>query len=99
LFTTGQTKENVLATVISNLTALRSALARVQQENQWAAGVQVSDLVALGFTSADATVILGACADSDALAAYWNTGAPPAQYPQPASDYAFNTFAKQLLGP
>lgn len=99
MFTTGQTKENVLATVISNLTQLRSALARVQQENQWAAGVQASDLVTLGFTEADATVILGACADADALAGYWNTGTPPPQYPQPATDYAYNTFAKQLLGP
>lgn len=100
MFTTGQTQANVLASVQSKLVALRSALDAVAQEYKWSSGVAVSDLVALGFTTADANSILSAVADSNALADYYNSGHPTqGSYPQPTSSYIFGASAAAVIGP
>lgn len=100
MFTTGQTQQYVLASVQSKLTALRSALDAVAQEYKWSSGVAASDLVTLGFTEADASAILSAVADANALSDYWNVGHPTqGSYPQPQSDYVFGQSAANVIGP
>lgn len=102
MFTTGQTQQNVLATVVSKLTALRSALDAVAQEYKWSSGVAASDLVTLGFTSADANAILSAINDANALSDYYNVGRPTApayENMQPAQDYVYGTSSAAVIGP
>jgi hypothetical protein len=63
-------------------------------------GIAAADLVTLGFTSADASAILSAVADANAMNDYWTQGHPVSgNYPQPASNYVFGTSAAQVLGP
>lgn len=100
MFQAGITQQGILQQVQGKLNRLRAALDDVREMNDWAAGVLVSDLTTLGFSEADAATILGSAADANALNDYWNAGHPQANtYPQPATNYALNTNAKQLLGP
>jgi primosomal protein N'' len=99
VFTTGQNVQNVLQNVTQTLNQLRAALEQAQNTYKWTSGLQVSDLVTLGFTTADAQSILSACADANALASFYNTGLPPGTYPQPPSAYIYGASVATILGP
>lgn len=93
------TQAVVTQRVQAKLGALRDALNDVADEYKWTSGVSANDLVAIGFSSADANAILSAVADAHAVALIYETGLPPATYPQPASAYPYEASQAAVLGP
>jgi hypothetical protein len=99
MFDTGLTKDQILANVQTKLFQLRAALNDCNSEAAWAAGVSSADLVALGFTSADANTLLSAIADAHAVYMLYTTGLPPGSYPQPPSAYVYASSQSEVIGP
>lgn len=100
IFNSGQLNSGVIAgNVQRKLIVLRDALDDVQQLAGWASGVSGSDLQAIGFSASDATTLLSAIADANALAQIYETGLPPNTYPQPASAYVYAGSQRQVIGP
>lgn len=93
------TQAQVTQVVTQRLYALQQALDAVQDLHGWSSGVSESDLVAAGFTAADATAILSAVNDANALAQIYATGLPPSTYPQPAGAYVYAASQRQVIGP
>lgn len=99
MFTTGLTQAQVLASIQGKLVNLRNALDAVKDLYGWASGISAADLVALGFSTADAPTLLSAMADANALAQIYETGLPPSTYPQPPSAYVYAATQRQVTGP
>jgi hypothetical protein len=99
MFNTGLSQAQTLTNIQVTLRTLRDAIKQVQDLYGWASGLQASDLVSLGFSSADATAILSAINDANALAQVYNTGLPPSSYPQPPSAYVYSSSQRQVIGP
>lgn len=100
IFNLAQLNAGVIAgNVQQRLVALRSALMNAQELFGWSSSVTQADLVSAGFSSADASTLLSAIADANALASIYATGVPPATYPQPASAYVYAASQRQVIGP
>jgi hypothetical protein len=100
MFSTGLSTQQVNALIQSKLYALRKALEDVQDLQMWAAGISLADVeTATGLTEADATTVKSAIADASALGDYYNTGLPPATYPQPSSAYPYGQSQRAVIGP
>jgi hypothetical protein len=99
MFNNGMTQGQTLSLVQTKLTNLRAALDVVTDLYGWSSGVAVADLVALGFSSADATTLLSAIADAHALAQIYSTGQPPSTYPQAATTFVYSASQRQVIGP
>jgi hypothetical protein len=79
----------------AKLLALRRALEDVTDFHSWLAAYSSADLVALGFTAADAGAILSAFADASELATLYNGGAL-GSYTLP---YNFSASQRVITGP
>lgn len=99
MFTAGMSEAGVLADIQSVLGNLRSALDAVNRVYSWSSGIAGSDLVTLGFSSADATALLSAMNDAHAIAQIYSTGQPPGTYPQAASAYPYSASQSAVIGP
>lgn len=99
IFAAGITQAYVTNNAQAKLAALRRALHDVQDMYLWLAAYAVADLVALGFTSADAQDIFTAMADANAVGQIYLTGLPPGTYPQPGSAYVYATSQRVVTGP
>jgi hypothetical protein len=89
----------VSGTAIGKLVALREAFIEIGKLYAWTSSIAASDLVALGMTLSDANMILSAVADANAQWQMYNTGLPPATYPQPPSAYVYGQSQRALIGP
>jgi len=79
MFDTGMTKAQILSTVQTRFQRTLDNLAELERQAQWAAGVQASDLTAIGFGATDASVFLTAVADANAAAAAFVISGPMRQ--------------------
>ncbi|MFI7125981.1 hypothetical protein ACIBQ1_09825 [Nonomuraea sp. NPDC050153] len=70
-----------------------AALSDVQEFKAWLDSVSVTDLEALGFSTADANTLKSAFADLADLAGVFQSGAAARTLP-----YDYRTFAKRLIG-
>lgn len=77
----------------------RNALEACHDLFRWSSGLTTADLTAIGFSTADAPVLLAAIADANAEYVLYNTGLPPSTYPQPASSYQYAASQSQVIGP
>lgn len=91
----GITQAYVVNNAQAKLQALRRALEDVQDFHQWLAAYADTDLVALGFTQADADAVLSAFADASELATLYNGGGLGA-YTLP---YNFSASQRIVIGP
>jgi hypothetical protein len=89
----------VAANVQTRLMALRSALEGIEELYGWFAGIGASDLETLGFNSDDASSLLSAVNDANALAQIYSTGLPPSTYPQPPEAYVYANSQRIVIGP
>lgn len=80
----------------SALSQLREALQRCTEIRQWLAAYSSSDLVALGFSSADASAILSAFADADGLNQVYLTGTDSRD---PGAGYVYANSQRVIIGP
>jgi|SRR5215469_4695797 len=89
------------STVQNALTAMRDALAHVQQIQVWLSAHAQSDFTAapLSMPAADVAAIFSAVADASAVAQIFQTGLPPGTYPQPSSAYVYENSAYAVIGP
>ena len=99
IYAAGITQAYVNNNAQAKLAALRRALHDVQDFYLWLSAYAQSDLVALGFTSADAADVFSAMADANALGQIYLTGQPPGTYPQAASAYVYATSQRVVTGP
>jgi len=99
MFDTGLSRVQILANVQTRLSQLRTALQECDASFSWSSGVAAADLVAVGFTTADANALLSAIADAHALNLIYTTGLPPGTYPQPASVYVYQASHAKVIGP
>jgi hypothetical protein len=95
----GLTEQGITSRSVNVLSNLRDALTQAADLQAWMAGIAVSDLVALGFSTTDANAVKSACADGEALFEYYQNGKPPGTYPQPASAYVYGASQRQVIGP
>lgn len=98
----GQLSQGQLVTnAQARLQALRDALVNAQQFYLWLSAYAASDLetAPLNLAAADATALLTAFADANALADIYETGLPPGTYPQPASAYVYAASMRAVIGP
>jgi hypothetical protein len=93
------TQQAIAAQAQNRLQQLRNALISAEQYFLWLSAYAQSDLVAVGFSAADATAILSAFADANALYQIYVTGQPPGTYPQAASSYVYAASQRVLVGP
>jgi hypothetical protein len=99
VFTAGVTQAYVTNNAQAKLAALRRALNDLHDFQLWLSAYATADLVALGFTSADAQDIFNAIADANALYQIFATGQPPGTYPQAASAYVYSASQRIVTGP
>ena len=99
IFAAGVTQAYVTNNAQAKLAALRRALHDVQDFYLWLSAYAATDLVALGFTAADAQSVFSAAADANALYQIYATGLPPGTYPQPGSAYVYATSQRIVVGP
>lgn len=95
----GFTSAQVAAMAQSRLRDLRQALRAAQDLQAWLSGLSVADLTGIGFTTEDAQDIKSAVADAAALTSLYDTGLPPASYPQPPSAYHYGASQTLVIGP
>ena len=91
----GITQAYVTNNAQAKLAALRRALEDAADLNQWLAAYSSADLVALGFTSADADAVKAALADANELYVLYNGGAL-GSYTLP---YNFSASQRMVIGP
>ena len=91
----GITQAYVTNNAQAKLLALRRALEDVADFRQWLSAYSSSDLVALGFTQADADAVLSAFADANELAVLYNGGGL-GSYTLP---YNFSASQRIIIGP
>lgn len=96
---TNMTAQSVTQRVQALLRNLHDALDDVQSLYYWSSGLSQADLTAIGFSAADASTILSAISDANAVSQIFRTGLPPATYPQPASAYPYMASQNQVVGP
>ena len=92
----GITQAQVTGVAVSRLQALRAALQDCQDMNEWLAGLSVTDLGNLGFSSSDAGTLKSAFADAGALWQLYDQGTLPGTYTLP---YTFGASQRLVLGP
>lgn len=98
----GITQAQVTSSAVARLQALRRALQDCQDENAWLAGLSVTDLGAIGFSSTAASDLKSAFADAGALYQLFGRADPqtdgtlPATYTLP---YVFGAAARRVIGP
>lgn len=90
------TQDNVATGAQSRLMTLRRALEAVADFYTWISAYTAADLVALGFTEADAEALLSAFADANELASLYNGNALDSSYTLP---YNFSTSQRKIIGP
>lgn len=103
MFETGTSPQAVVNQVSGVLTQLRNSLAAAKELQLWAAGVSISDLIALGFepdaddntTSADAVAIKSALADADGFAQLFDTGTDARN---PGAGYIYGQSIRAVIG-
>jgi hypothetical protein len=91
--------DTIQITVTAKLKALQAALDNITDLYGWSSTVAAGDLENLGMNSTDASTLLSACADANAVAQIYETGLPPSSYPQPASAYVYAATQRQVMGP
>jgi hypothetical protein len=98
---TGTTQQQVLTNVQTVLMKLRDALWSVSDMHNWTAAQSAQDLINLGFTAADANMVLSAMADANVFSQMYDTGTMPASYgyTAPANPYIFGQSQRAVIGP
>ena len=91
----GITQAYVTNNAQAKLSALRRALEDAADMHQWLAAYADTDLVALGFTQADADQVLAAMADANELHVLYN-GGDLGSYTLP---YNFSASQRMVIGP
>lgn len=105
MINTGLTQAEVTNLIQSRLIAARNALRDIAELYKWTSGITATDLsTASTYSSTDATTVLSAIADMNAVETIVNTGAPGAAYPQltvPSGQtaYIFGQSMRQVIGP
>lgn len=100
MFNLGLTQAQLLGLVQQPLQQLKTALEAVSDLGAWSAAISAADLeTTYGFSAADAAALQSAIADAAALARFYDTGLPPASYPQPSSAYIYGASQRQVIGP
>jgi hypothetical protein len=94
---------NLTTGVVANgvtqvLVNLRNALDAAADLYQWSSGIAAADLESLGFSADDASDILGAIADANAVNQIYTTGQPPSSYPQASSAYIYEESQARIWG-
>lgn len=92
----GITGTQVTGIAVARLQALRRALDDCQDMNEWLAGLSITDLGSIGFSSGDAGTLKSAFADAGALWQLYDAGTLPGSYTLP---YVFGASQRQVLGP
>jgi hypothetical protein len=95
----GITQSVVTNNAQQKLANLRNALDDCEGMYLWLSAYSSTDLVNMGFSSGDATDILTAFADANALYQIYSTGLPPGTYPQPSSAYVYAASQRVIIGP
>lgn len=91
--------------VQQGLVQIRNAMNVAADLQAWAAGVTPEELTRVGgtpfpvLTLDEAKALLTAIADAYALSCYYNTGLPPAGYPQPGAPYVYGASQRIVIGP
>lgn len=99
-FAGGLSPAQVVTTVQQRLLALRQALEQAADLQQWSSAIAEADMSAVtGLDDADTATLKSAIADAAALADMYDTGLPPAGYPQPASAYTYGASQRLVIGP
>lgn len=94
-FSPGMVAQNVT----QGLIVIRTAMNVAEDLYLWSSGVALADLVAgAGLAQTDAQAIQTAIADAYALNRFYNTGLPPAGYPQPPSAYVYGASQRIVIG-
>ena len=93
---TGLTALQITVNVQNKLAAHRRALEDLADVYAWSSGVAASDLVAIGFSAADAQSLLNAIADAHGEYMIHTTGTDPRNPPAP---YIYAASQNALLGP
>jgi hypothetical protein len=91
----GITQSNVSTGAQARLMALRLALEAAADFYAWLSAYSSADLVAIGFTQADADALLTAFADANELAVLYN-GGDLGTYTLP---YNFSASQRKIIGP
>ena len=86
-------------TVVADLLELRTVLGRLRERFRWTSSVALADIEGLGIDPVTAQSILTAVADANAFAQLYDTGMPPAAYPQPPTAYVYGASQRALIGP
>lgn len=89
----------IAGNIQQRLIALRAAFDGIADMYGWTSTVAVADLVAAGFTAADANMLLSAANDAYAEYLIRVTGLPPSTYPQPSAAYVYSASQRQVIGP
>lgn len=89
------TQADVISQAQNRFRNLRQALNDVQDLHNWSSGQSVADLQGIGFSIADAELILGACADANQVAVI-NSGGDAGTYTLP---FDFSASQTQVIGP
>jgi hypothetical protein len=90
--------QGIISSVQQGLVSIRTAMNIADNLYAASSGIALADLTGIGMTSGDASAILSACADANALNLYYNTGLPPGTYPQPSSAYIYGTSQRIVIG-
>ena len=103
MFTTGLSQAQILSSIQAKLINLRNAIGDAENLHTWSSGIAASDLEAIGFSPSDASALLSAIADANAMAQIYRTGQPPGVgqggYPQASSSYVYAASQSQVIGP
>ena len=100
MISTGLTQAEVTNLIQLKLKALRDALTSVAELYGWTSGITPTDLSSAStYSVSDASGVMAAIADANALASYYNTGEPPLSYPQAVSSYTYGASQRAVIGP
>lgn len=92
----------IVSNIQASLVRLRKALDDCADLQEWGAGVSAADVAAVpggNLTVDDATALLAALNDANALNEYYNEGLPPPSYPQPPEKYVYGQSQRAVIGP
>ena len=92
--TLAQVQGNIQAQLANHQRALEA----LNDTYTWLSAYSASDLVALGYSSADATATLNAVADAHAEYLIHTTGQAPGSYPQVTGPYNYSTSQHVIVG-
>lgn len=102
IFQAGITEAYIVNNAQAKLSALRSALQECANMQAWLAGIAQADLTSapISMSSADATALMSALADANAMNQIYTTGQAPSTYPQvTGTPYVYAASQRVIMGP